>query len=61
VRERGGAGAVGREHRFHVVAGGGADEFPARLRNDPGDRLGILAPQRFAGEDDGAGIDVVGS
>ena len=55
-----GAGAVGREHRFHVMAGGGGDEFAALLRKDRGDALRVLAPQRLAGENDDAGVDVVG-
>ncbi len=57
ARHRGGAGAVGREHRFHVMAGRGADEIAALFRHDAGDRLGVLAPQGFAGENDGAGVD----
>ena len=55
-----GAGAVGGQHRFHVMAGGGGDEFAALLGQDRGDALRVLAPQRLAGEDDHAGIDVVG-
>ncbi len=58
TRHRGGAGAVGRQHRFHVMARRGAHEIPALFRHDAGNRLGVLAPQRFAGEDDGAGIDI---
>ena len=52
--------AVRGEERLHVVARGGADEFPAHLRNHVGDRLGVLAAQRLAGEDHGAGVDLVG-
>jgi hypothetical protein len=51
--------AVGGEHRLHVVAGGRADELAAELGEELADRLGVLAPQRFAGEDHRAGIDVV--
>ena len=54
------ARAVGGQHRFHVVPGGGGDEIAALLRQQPGDGLGILAPQRLAGEDDHAGVDVPG-
>ena len=53
------ARAVGREHRLHVVAGGGADEIAALLGQDAGDRLRVLAPQRLAGQDHDAGVDVV--
>jgi len=51
--------AVGGEHRLHVVAGGRADELAAELGEELADRLGVLAPQRFAGENHRAGIDVV--
>ena len=54
------AGAVGRQHRFHVMARSGGDEFAALLRQHSGDGFGILAPQRLAGQDHDAGIDVVG-
>ena len=60
VRQRRGAGAVGGEHRLHVVPGGGADELAALFRDDAGDRLRVLAPQRLAGEDHRAGIDGIG-
>ena len=60
MRDGRGAGAIGREHRLHVMAGGGADELTAPLRDDAGDRLGVFAPQRFAREDNRAGIDIVG-
>ncbi len=60
VRHPRGAGAVGGEHRLHVMAGGGGDEIAALLGQQGGDRLGILAPQRLAGEDDHAGVDVLG-
>ena len=60
ARHARGAGAVGREHRLHVMAGGRGDEFAALLGQDLGDALRVLAPQRFAGENDDAGIDVVG-
>ena len=59
ARHARGARAVGREHRLHVMAGGRGDEFAALLGQDLGDALRILAPQRFAGEDDDAGIDIV--
>ena len=42
------------------MAGGGGDEIAALDRQQPGDGLGILAPQRLAGEDHHAGVDVVG-
>ncbi len=60
VRHARGSGAVGGEHRLHVVPRGRADEFAALLRDDPGDRFGVLAAQRFAGQNHHAGVDVVG-
>ena len=42
------------------MAGGGADELAALLGEQLGDRLGVLAPQRLAGEDDRAGVDILG-
>ncbi len=43
-----------------MVACGGAHELPDLIGEHVCDRLGVLAPQRLAGQDDGAGIDVVG-
>ncbi len=60
VRDLGGAGAVGGEHRLHVMPGRRADELAAHLREHVGDRLGVLAAQRLAGEDHRAGVDMVG-
>jgi hypothetical protein len=60
VRHPRGAGAVGRQHRLHVMSGGGGDEFAALLGKDLGDALRVLAPQRFTGQNDDAGIDLVG-
>ena len=54
------ARTVHRQHALHVVAGGGADELAALLGQDRCDRLRVLAPQGFAGEDHCAGVDVVG-
>ena len=59
VRHFGRAGAVRREHRLHMVAGGGAHELAADLREHVGNRLRVLAPKRLAGEDHGSGVDVV--
>ena len=59
VRELGGPGAVGGEHRLHVMAGGGADELAADFREQLADRLRVLAAQCLAGEDHGAGVDGV--
>ena len=60
--ERGGSRsrAVGGQHRFHVVAGGRADELAALLRQHGRDGLRIFAAQRLAGEDHRPGIDIVG-
>ena len=52
------ARAVGGEHRFHVMARAGADEIAALLGDERGDCLRILAPQRLAGQDHHAGVDV---
>ncbi len=60
VRHFGSARAVGRQHRLHVMAGGGGDEITPLLGHQAGDRLRILPPQRLAGEDDHPGIDVAG-
>src|SRR2546430_8472834 len=38
----------------------GADELATLLRQDAGDALRILAPQRLPGQDHGPGIDIVG-
>src|SRR5262245_5778105 len=54
------ARAVRRERGFHVVAGRGANEFPASFRQYTGDGLGVLPAQRFPGEDHDTRIDVVG-
>ena len=54
------ARAVGCEHGLHVVAGGGAHELAAPLGQNPGDTFGIVAPQRLAGQNHDAGVDVVG-
>ena len=48
---------ISREHRLHMVSGGGRYEVAALLRGKAGDRLGILSPQRLTREDHDAGID----
>ena len=55
------ARAIGRKHRLHVMAGRRSDELPALLGENFCDALGIFAPQRFAGENDHTGIDLVGT
>ena len=42
-----------------MMAGRGSDEFATLLGQDLGDALRIVAPQRFAGENDDAGIDLI--
>jgi hypothetical protein len=42
------------------MAGGGANEIAALLRQQLGDALGVLAAQRLAGQDHRPGIDLVG-
>ncbi len=49
---------IGGQHRLHVVARGGGNEIAALFRDDMGNRLRILAPQRLAGQDHYAGVDV---
>ena len=56
-----GAGAVGRENRFQIMARRGANEFSRLGGKQRGDRLGVFLLHRFAGDDDRAGIDVFGS
>ena len=59
MRDTRGARAVGGQHRLHMVAGRGADEFAALLRQNARDSGGVFAPQRLACEDHGAGVDLV--
>ena len=59
ARHSRGARAVGGEHRFHMMPGSGGDEFSTLLGKDRRDALRVLTPQRLAGENDHAGIDVV--
>ena len=54
-----GAGAIGRHQRFHIMAGRGAHELAAFLGEQIGDGAGIISLQRFAGQDNGAGVDVL--
>jgi hypothetical protein len=54
------AGAISREHRLHVMAGGGADEIAALLGQELRDARRILAAERLASEDHCAGIDIGG-
>ena len=60
ARHARGAGTIGGEHRLHVMAGGRGDEFAALLGQYFGNPLRVLAAQRLAGEDDDAGVDLVG-
>src|SRR5712671_4665896 len=59
MRYASGPRTEGRQHRFHVVAGCGADEFPALLGKNACDGFGVFAPQSFAGEDHDPCVDVV--
>src|SRR5581483_704531 len=54
------SGAEGGEHRLHVMAGARADQVAAAVRDHRGDRAGVLAAQRFPGQDHHAGVDVRG-
>ena len=60
VRGARGAGAVSRQHRLHVVAGGRSHEVPATLGEHGCDLLGISSPQRLARQNDDPGVDVAG-
>ena len=60
ARHRHGAGAVRGHLAFHVMAGGGADELAGHFREQLGDGARVVPLDRLAGQDDGAGIDVVG-
>ena len=59
LRCRRGARPECRQHAFHMMTGRGADEIAALLRDRRRNRLGILPAQCFAGQDDGARIDIV--
>ena len=52
---------MGGKQRFEVVARRGADEIAALRGEQVGDRARVVAPDRFAGKDDRAGVDVAGS
>ena len=56
-----GSRTVGGQHGLHVMAGGRAHQVARPLGDDGGDPLGIATPQRLAGEDDHAGVDVLGT
>ena len=53
------ARAVRRQPAFQPVAGGGADEFSGFCGEQLVDRARILSLDRLAGQDHGAGIDLV--
>ena len=59
LRQRHRAGTVGGEPAFELVAGGGANELAGLLGEQLVDGAGIAALDRLAGEDDGAGIDLI--
>ena len=51
---------MGGEERFEVVARRGADEIAALRSEKVGNRARVVAPDRFAGENDRPGVDVAG-
>jgi hypothetical protein len=55
------AGALRRQHGFQMMAGRGAHEFAAFSRKEVGDGPGVGPLEGHAGQDDGAGVDVLGS
>ena len=59
LRQRDGAGAVGGEETFQLVAGGGADELAGFRREDFVDGARVRLLDGLAGEDDGAAVDFV--
>ncbi len=52
---------MGGKQRFEVVARRGADEVAALRGEQVGDGARVVAPDRFAGENDRAGVDLRGS
>ena len=52
-------GAVRGEHRLERMAGGRADERAALPGEELVELLGVVPLQRGAGEDDGAGVDIL--
>ena len=59
-RARRGARAVGRHHGFQAVAGAHRDELAGLLGEQFADGARVLALHRDAGEDQRAGVDLVG-
>src|SRR4029077_18247374 len=55
------AGAVGRKQRFEIVAGAGADKVATLRGEEIGDGPSVVSANRFAGENDGAGVHLPGS
>src|SRR4029077_839601 len=53
------AGAVGRKQRFEIVAGAGADKVATLRGEEVGDGPGVVPANRFAGENDGAGVHLL--
>ena len=60
ARERDRAGAVRGEKALEVMAGRRAHELAGLAAEELDDRRRVLLARRFAGRDDGAGVDVVG-
>src|SRR5207248_4102470 len=58
-RERDGAGAMRRHLALHMVAGRGADEFTGLFREEVRDRAGVAPLEGFAGENDGAAVNLL--
>ncbi len=57
--QRHGAGAMGGQNAFQIVAGGGAHEFSARAGEQLRDGTRVFSLQRGAGQDHRAGINLV--
>jgi len=59
VRDFGGARAIGRQHRLHMVPGRGADELAPHFREELGDGLRVFPAQCLPGQDHRPGVDLV--
>ena len=61
LRCGGGTRSERRQHAFHVVARGGADEIAALFGHSGGDALRVFAAQRLARQDDCPGVYFAGA
>ena len=59
VRRQCRPGAVGRQHRLHVVPGGRTHQVTGPLGDDGGNPLGVSAAQRLTRQDHHAGVHIL--